>query len=143
MPRAAGAGSTGAARRNPAPLCRLLRLRQRFSVLPDDVHQVRTHQRGLGWGTDYPDAEINFSIRLSELTKTRVSRTSDNEPNHFVVRPTDDTLFQCPFIIMSDPGSVGFTPEDAAPLREYLLKGGFLWVDDYWGPWAWDDWAGS
>ena len=41
--------------------------------------QVRTHQRGLGWGTDYPDAEINFSIRLSELTKTRVSRSPDNE----------------------------------------------------------------
>lgn len=103
--------------------------------------QVRAHQRGLGWGTDYPDAEINFSIRLSELTKTRVSRSPDNEPNHFVVQPTDAALFQCPFVIMSDPGSVGFTPEDAAALRSYLLKGGFLWADDYWGPWAWDDFA--
>jgi hypothetical protein len=101
--------------------------------------QVRAHQRGLGWGTDYPDAEINFSIRLSELTKTRVSRSSDNEPNHFVVQPTDETLFQCPFIIMSDPGSVGFTDEDAKALRSYLQKGGFLWADDFWGPWAWDD----
>ena len=103
--------------------------------------QVRSHQRGLGWGTDYPDAEINFSIRLSELTKTRVSRSPDNEPNHFVVRPTDDELFQCPFIIMSDPGSAGFDGEEVAALRSYLLKGGFLWVDDYWGPWAWDDFA--
>ena len=103
--------------------------------------QVRAHQRGLGWGTDYPDAEINFSIRLSELTKTRVSRSSDNEPNHFVVRPTDDALYQCPFIIMSDPGSAGFDSVEAAALRNYLLKGGFLWVDDYWGPWAWSDWA--
>jgi hypothetical protein len=103
--------------------------------------QVRAHQRGLGWGTDYPDAEINFSIRLSELTKTRVSRSSDNEPNHFVVQPTDETLYQCPFIIMSDPGSVGFSPEDATALRSYLLKGGFLWADDFWGPWAWDDFA--
>jgi hypothetical protein len=32
---------------------------------------VRSQQRGLGWGTDYPNADINFSIRLSELTKTR------------------------------------------------------------------------
>jgi hypothetical protein len=103
--------------------------------------QVRAHQRGLGWGTDYPDAEINFSIRLSELTKTRVSRSKDNEPNHFVVQPTDDTLFQCPFLIMSDPGSVGFTDDDAQALRKYLLKGGFLWADDFWGPWAWDDFA--
>ena len=103
--------------------------------------QVRAHQRGLGWGTDYPDAEINFSIRLSELTKTRVSRSPDNEPNHFVVQPTDEALYQCPFIIMSDPGSVGFSDDDAAALRSYLLKGGFLWADDYWGPWAWDDFA--
>jgi hypothetical protein len=103
--------------------------------------QVRSHQRGLGWGTDYPDAEINFSIRLSELTKTRVSRTRDNEPNHFVVRPTDDGLYLCPFIIMSDPGSAGFDDMEVAALRSYLLKGGFLWVDDYWGPWAWDDWS--
>ncbi|MGQ0735440.1 MAG: DUF4159 domain-containing protein [Acidobacteriota bacterium] len=102
--------------------------------------QVRSHQRGLGWGTDYPDAEINFSIRLAELTKTRVSRTS-NEPNHFVVRPTDEMLYYCPFIIMSDPGSAGFSDADASALRKYLLKGGFLWADDYWGPWAWDDFA--
>ena len=38
----------------------------------------------------------------------------------------------------SDPGSAGFSAEDAAGLRDYLLKGGFLWVDDFWGPWAWD-----
>jgi hypothetical protein len=101
--------------------------------------QVRAHQRGLGWGTDYPDAEINFSIRLSELTKTRVSRSADNEPNHFVVQPTDAALYQCPFVIMSDAGSAGFTDDDVKALRSYLLKGGFLWADDFWGPWAWDD----
>jgi hypothetical protein len=101
--------------------------------------QVRSHQRGLGWGTDYPDAEINFSIRLSELTKTRVSRTREDEQNHFVVQPTDPALFQCPFVVMSDAGSAGFTDEDVEALRSYLLKGGFLWADDFWGPWAWND----
>lgn len=103
--------------------------------------QVRAHQRGLGWGTDYPDAEINFSIRLSELTKTRVSRSSDDEPNHFVVQPTDEALYQCPFVIMSDAGSAGFSAQDVEALRSYLLKGGFIWADDFWGPWAWDDFA--
>ena len=103
--------------------------------------QVRAHQRGLGWGTDYPDAEINFSIRLSELTKTRVSRSPEHEPNHFVVQPTDEALYQCPFLIMSDPGSVGFSDEDVKALRSYLLKGGFLWADDFWGSWAWEDFA--
>ena len=68
--------------------------------------QVRRQQRGLGWGTDYPYADINFSIRLSELTKTRVG-WAGTEPNHLVVRPTDEELFQCPFVLASDPGSAG------------------------------------
>ena len=98
--------------------------------------QVRSQQRGLGWGTDYPNADINFSIRLSELTKTQVGQYK-NGPNHLVVRPTDPELFQCPFVMASDPGSAGFSSEDAEGLRTYLVKGGFLWVDDFWGPWAW------
>jgi hypothetical protein len=101
---------------------------------------VRAQQRGMGWGTDYPYADINFSIRLSEMTKTTVSK-SGAEPNHLVVRPTDEWLSMCPFVMASDPGSAGFTPEDATALRNYLLKGGFLWVDDYWGPYAWEDFA--
>jgi hypothetical protein len=101
---------------------------------------ARPQERGMGWGTDYPDAEINFMIRLSELTKTRVS-FKGREPNNLVVRPTDEWLGQCPFVLASDPGSVGFSEADAEGLRNYLLKGGFFWVDDYWGPWAFDDFA--
>ena len=101
---------------------------------------VRSQQRGLGWGTDYPYADINFSIRLSELTKTKVG-FHGTEPNHLVVRPTDPALFQCPFVIASDPGSAGFSEADVTGLRYYLLKGGFFWVDDFWGPWAWDAFA--
>jgi len=101
---------------------------------------VRSQQRGLGWGTDYPYADINFSIRLSEMTKTKVG-FHGTEPNHLVVRPTDPALFQCPFVIASDPGSAGFSEADVNGLRDYLLKGGFFWVDDFWGPWAWDAFA--
>jgi hypothetical protein len=106
---------------------------------------VRAQQRGLGWGTDYPNADINFSIRLSELTKTQVGLQGGRErdPNHLVVRPTDPELFQCPFVMASDPGSAGFSPEDAEGLRNYLLKGGFLWADDFWGPWAWEAFIGE
>ena len=104
--------------------------------------QVRQQNLGMGWGTDYPYAEINLSIRLGEMTKTTVGYDGES-PAHFVVRPTDAALFQCPIVIASDPGSAGFSPEDAAGLRAYLLKGGFLWVDDFWGPWAWDDFQGE
>src|SRR5688572_19682643 len=43
-----------------------------------------------GWSADYPSADINLSIRLSELTKIRVAFQRNGAPNHLVVRPTDD-----------------------------------------------------
>jgi hypothetical protein len=101
---------------------------------------VRREAGGQGWWTDYPDADTNFSIRLSELTKTRVSRQADGQPNYLVVRPTDAALFQCPFVIVEDAGTASFTDEEVARLREYLLKGGFMWVDDFWGTMAWEEW---
>ena len=42
---------------------------------------------------------------------------------------------------MSDVGTAGFSADEAARLRAYLLKGGFLWVDDFWGPRAWNRWV--
>ena len=48
---------------------------------------------GGSWQVDYPRADINLSIRLSELTKTRISRQSSGEPNHVVMRP--DTILRC------------------------------------------------
>ena len=94
---------------------------------------VRREEGGTGWRTDYPGADQNLSIRLSELTKIAVSRRPDGQPNHLVVRATDDTLFQCPWLQASDAGTAGFTDEEAARLRTYFLKGGFLWADDFWG----------
>jgi hypothetical protein len=94
---------------------------------------VLREEGGMGWGTDYPGADQNLSIRLSELTKTAVSRQADGEPNHLVVRATDPQLFKCPWVQMSDAGTAGFSDEEATRLREYLLKGGFIWADDFWG----------
>jgi hypothetical protein len=102
---------------------------------------VRREPGGQGWSTDYPNAEINFSIRLAELTRTRVSKDQTDSPQHFVVRLTDDALFQCPFVQMSDVGTLAFEESEIARLRAYLVKGGFLWVDDFWGPAAWEQWA--
>ena len=102
---------------------------------------VRREPSGGGWRTDYPYGEINLTIRFSELTRTPVSRSGEREPNHYVVRLTDDELFQCPFTMASDVGTIGLLPEEAVRLREYLLKGGFLWVDDFWGPLAWEQWT--
>jgi hypothetical protein len=94
-----------------------------------------------GWRTDYPLGDRNLSIRFSELTKTRVSRAGDGSRNHYLVRITDDQLFQCPFIIGGDIGSIEISPSDAKQLRTYFMKGGFLWVDDMWGTAQWESWS--
>jgi hypothetical protein len=98
---------------------------------------------GGGWGVDYPRADQNLSIRLSELSKSRVNFDESGDPNFFVVLATDPELFQCPFVMMSEFGGTYFAPDEAKALRSYLLKGGFLWVDDSWGSYAWDHWVGE
>jgi hypothetical protein len=95
---------------------------------------------GQGWRTDYPLGERNLSVRLGELTRTRVSQRAAGEPNHYLVRLNDDQLFSCPFLMAGDIASAGFSETDAARLREYLLKGGFLWTDDHWGTEEWEVW---
>ena len=98
---------------------------------------------GGGWSVDYPRADINLSIRLSELTKTRISRQPSGDPNHLVMDLNDPAIFNCPFIMMTEVGGAYLGPTEAAHLRDYLLKGGFLWADDFWGSYAWENWAGE
>jgi len=112
-----------------------------FTVCKVQYTEVRSEPWGLGWATDYPYAGINLMTRLSELTKTPISRDANGNPNYWVVRLTDPELFHCPFIIGSDVGTMGLSPEEAAALRDYLLKGGFMWVDDFWGSQAWAQWS--
>jgi hypothetical protein len=96
---------------------------------------------GDGWSVDYPRADINLSYRLSELTATRVSRDAQGDFNHAVFPLTDPELYKCPFIMMTEPGGSYFDEDEAAHLRDYLLKGGFLWADDFWGEYAWNVWV--
>jgi hypothetical protein len=105
----------------------------------------RSDFRGDGgnWSVDYPKADVNLSIRLGELTKIAVSHDTQGYPNHLIVRLTDDELYGCPFIMMTEVGSALFDDKEAARLRDYLLKGGFLWVDDFWGSYAWDFWVST
>ena len=83
---------------------------------------------------------MNFSIRFAELTKTRVSKQPTGDPNHLVMPLTDDYLFQCPVPPSSRTSARRVQRAEVEALREYLLKGGFIWVDDFWGPWALASW---
>jgi hypothetical protein len=83
------------------------------------------------WWIDYPDAELNLSYRLQQLTSMKVN------PEPKVMRLTDKELFQYPFIYIVEPGELLFSDEEVAALRRYLLNGGFLMVDDFWGEDQW------
>jgi Domain of unknown function (DUF4159) len=98
---------------------------------------------GGSWRTDYPRGDINFSIRFSELTKANVSFNDRREPKHLLVNLGGPELFSCPVAFMSAPGAASINDEEAVNLRTYLLKGGFLWVDDFWGSYQWDHWVGQ
>jgi hypothetical protein len=111
-----------------------------FSFCRGMFTSVRREPSGSGWNTDYPDADVNFSIRLAELTKTRVGRQPTGDPNHLVIPLSHDWIYNCPYIHMEDVGTLQFSDEEVDRLRAYLLKGGFVWVDDSWGSWAWESW---
>ena len=113
-----------------------------FTVCRLEYTRVVIEDMGVGWQTDYPFSERNLMTRLSELTKTPISRDERNEPNSWVVRATDPQLFNCPYVVASDAGTIGLkSAEGYSGLRDYLLKGGFLWVDDFWGTAAWEQWS--
>lgn len=104
---------------------------------------VTREANGQGWSTDYPSADNNFMSRLAELTHTPITTWNDGEPGYVVVDATDPQLFLCPFLFASDVGTAGFTDAEVQQLRMYLQKGGFLWVDDFWGNRAWSQWVGE
>ena len=90
--------------------------------------------RKSGWGDDYPQADYNFMVRLAELTTTTISRWNNGYPGFANVTAMDPDLFRCPYLRMQNAANYDFTPEETARMHDYLLKGGFLWIDDNWDP---------
>ncbi|MBM3779701.1 MAG: DUF4159 domain-containing protein [Acidimicrobiia bacterium] len=113
----------------------------RFAFCKLRYTSVRREPMGIGWWTDYPFAGIHLMVRASELSRVVISRGADGEPSHWVVSLDDDALFQCPFVMASDVGTMGLSAPQVERLRTYLLKGGFLWVDDFWGETSWAQWS--
>ena len=92
-------------------------------------------RRSRKWATDFPDADLNFSYRLQQMTSLKV----DPEPK--VLEITDPLLTRYPFIYIVEPGDLAFTDAEVPILRKYLLNGGFLMIDDFWGEDEWDNMA--
>jgi hypothetical protein len=92
--------------------------------------QYNSEQRYYSWQTDFPDSDLNFTFRLQQLTSLKV------DPNWKILELSDDALFDYPFIYMLEVAGLEFTEQEIIDLRRYLLNGGFLMVDDFWGDYA-------
>jgi len=83
------------------------------------------------WWTDFPDSDLNLSFRLQQVTSLKV------DPDGRVVDLSDPDLFNYPWIYMVEPGSLLLKDEEVPILRKYLLNGGVLMADDFWGERQW------
>ncbi len=92
------------------------------------------------WATDYPESDAHFSMRLAELTTLEIPKRKDGHFEHVVVSLTDKELFNYPFVYLIEPGELVFQDDEIEPLRNYLLRGGFMMVDDFWGEEEWANW---
>lgn len=93
------------------------------------------------WAVDYPASDLNFSQRLDELTTIKVSRDERGGYRHVVIELTEEALFDYPFLYMLEVGGLRFSEAERLRLRDYLLRGGFLMVDDFWGEREWRNWV--
>lgn len=111
-----------------------------FTFCRVEYTSVNYGRRGGDWRTDAPDSDYNFSLRLTELTTIDVNRSPDGELQYATVKLDEPELVQYPFIYMIEVGRLQFSDEEATALRDYLLRGGFLMVDDFWGNDEWANW---
>lgn len=97
--------------------------------------------RGRGsWTTDWPEAEHFFMQGITRLTRVDGAQVSVfNGSGGQRISLEDDSVFDYPFLYAVEVGRWSFSPEEIAKLREYLLRGGFLIVDDFHGT---DEWNG-
>ena len=84
------------------------------------------------WAVDWPDADLNLSFRLQQLTSMKVA------PEGVLVELTDPEIFDYPFTYLIEPGGMDLTEAEVEGMRNYLERGGFIMVDDFWGEYEWN-----
>jgi hypothetical protein len=104
-------------------------------VRPGEFHFVRVIYTDLGqnrrwgggwWQQDWPRAETHFLESVRRLTRV-------NAGDPVALRLTDEQLFDYPWLYATQVGYWDLSTDEIARLREYLLRGGFLMADDFWG----------
>ena len=93
-------------------------------------------RRGQSWRTDWPAADEKFMFGIDRLSNIRIVLD-----DYISVRIMDPALFSYPFVYAVEVGHMELTQPEADQLREYMLRGGTLVVDDFWGTREWESFA--
>lgn len=83
------------------------------------------------WDDDSPEADLNLIFRLYQVTSLKV------RPGLNYIDITTKDLANYPFVYLAAAGRLVLTDDESTALRHYLLNGGFLMVDDFWGDDQW------
>ena len=107
-----------------------------FNVGPTTSLSPTFHRgRRLGWWVDFPDADLNLSYRLQQMTSLKT------DPDGRVLKLNNPELHDYPFLLMEHPGYITLRDSEVAGLRKYLLAGGALAVIDFWNAIEWKGFA--
>lgn len=111
------------------------------SKQPDEFTFVRMiYNSPLGrrygsWAVDYPEADYHFIIGIRDWAGTNLNIAA--EPKQIDI--LDEQLFNYPLVYFVEPGYMDLSDEEARRLREYSLRGGLLFLDDFWGSYEWEN----
>ncbi len=111
----------------------------------EEFHFTRMYYNGAGggWGrggtfdTDYPEAEQHFTFGIKRLTRVEIG----DLPR--ILDVTNDSIFDYPWLYAVEVGRWYLNEVEAARLREYLLRGGFMMTDDFHGSRQWANFVES
>jgi hypothetical protein len=108
--------------------------RVHYNAWPDLAARFVANYGVEPWAIDMPSAEDNLGRRLSTATAIEVGAP-------IVVNFDEPSLWDVPWLYLSEPGNLHLTDSDAATFREFLLRGGTATFDDFHGPIEWDNLA--
>jgi len=102
-----------------------------FARLRFDADRDYRFGGGRLWDDDVPEADLNLIFRLYEVTSLKV------RPGLNFIDITTKDLDKYPFVYLASAGRVVLSDQEATALRQYLLNGGFIMADDFWGDDQW------
>ena len=103
---------------------------------PHEFYFTRAIYRSGGWGgnrwaVDFPKSDRQFMTIVNRLIEIDASEREN------AIRLDDPNVRKYPFLYALEVGDIALSPAEVEGLRNYLLAGGFLVIDDFWGSWQW------